>query len=128
MWFHVDTSSGVPIYLQIVNQVKRATASGLLAEGDQMPSVRDLAVQLTVNPNTVAKAYQELEREGVIKTSRGRGTFIAGEGVKLIHKERVRVVQEAIDKVLVEAHHLGISNPELSELFTKRLEEWKVKQ
>lgn len=128
MWFHVDTSSGVPIYLQIVNQVKRATASGLLAEGDQMPSVRDLAVQLTVNPNTVAKAYQELEREGVIKSSRGRGTFIAGEGVKLIHKERVRVVQEAIDKVLVEAHHLGISNPELSELFTKRLEEWKVKQ
>lgn len=128
MWFHVDTSSGVPIYLQIVNQVKRATASGLLAEGDQMPSVRDLAVRLTVNPNTVAKAYQELEREGVIKTIRGRGTFIAEQGVKLIHEERVRVLREAIDKVLVEAHHLGISDQELSNLFAERLKEWKVKQ
>lgn len=127
MWFHVDTSSGVPIYLQIVNQVKRATASGLLAEGDQMPSVRDLAVRLTVNPNTVAKAYQELEREGVINTIRGRGTFIAEQGIKLIHEERVRVLREAIDKVLVEAHHLGISDQELSMLFAERLEEWKVK-
>lgn len=66
----------LPIYLQIVNQVKRAVASGVLVPGDRLPTVRQLAVDLTINPNTVAKAYQELEREGVISTVPGRGTFV----------------------------------------------------
>lgn len=128
MWFHVDPSSGVPIYLQIVNQVKRATASGLLREGDQMPSVRELAMELTVNPNTVAKSYQELERDGIIKTVRGIGTFIAQKEVKIIREERVKVLQAAIDKVIVEAHHLGFSDDEVREFFEIRINEWKEKQ
>lgn len=128
MWFHVDPSSGVPIYLQIVGQVKRATASGLLKEGDQMPSVRELAMELTVNPNTIAKAYQELEREGIIKTVRGVGTFIAEKEVKIVREERVKVLKAAIDKVIVEAHHLGFADDEVREIFKTRINEWKEKQ
>jgi GntR family transcriptional regulator len=128
MWFHVDPASGLPIYMQIINQVKRSTASGLLKEGDQMPSVRELALQLTVNPNTISKAYQELERDGVIKTMRGVGTFVAGQEIKIVHEERVKVLQSAIDKVLVEAHHLGFTDGELEELFINRVKDWRGKK
>ena len=127
MWYHVDPLSGVPIYMQILNQVKRATATGMLKAGDQMPSVRELALELTVNPNTIAKAYQELERDGVIKSVRGIGTFIAETEVKIVHEERVKVLLGAIDKVLVEAHHLGFSDLEVRELLQERIKEWKVK-
>ncbi len=128
MWFHVDPSSGVPIYMQIISQVKRATASGLLKTGEQMPSVRELAMELTVNPNTIAKAYQELERDGVIKTVRGVGTFVAEKEVKIVHEERVKTLAAAIDKVLVEAHHLGLSDDEVRSLLDERIREWKVRK
>ncbi len=127
MWFHVDPASGVPIYLQIFNQVKRASASGLLKPGDQISSVRELALELTVNPNTIAKAYQELEREGIIKTVRGVGTFVAENVVKLVDEERIKVLTAAVDKVLVEAHHLGFAEEELKDLFEARIKDWKVK-
>lgn len=125
MWFHVDTGSGVPIYMQILNQVKRATASGLLKPGDQIPSVRELAIELTVNPNTIVKAYQELERDGIIKTVRGVGTFVAEKEIKIVHEERVRVLLNAIDKVLIEAHHLGFSENEVRQFMSDRMKEWK---
>ena len=125
IWFHVDPASGLPIYLQLANQVKKATAGGILRPGDQLPSVRELAAQLAVNPNTVAKAYQELERDGVIATSRGKGTFVAeGGGSKLIRQERERVLYQAIDSMLVEAHHLGFARDEVAELFQQRLGSW----
>lgn len=127
MWFHVDPSGGVPIYLQIVSQVKRATASGLLKEGDQMPSVRELATELIVNPNTIAKAYQELERDGIIKTVRGVGTFVAVKEVKFVLEERVKVINLAIDKVLIEAHHMGFSDEDVRNIFDDRINDWKVK-
>ena len=127
MWFHVDPASGVPIYLQIFNQVKRASASGLLKPGDQISSVRELALELTVNPNTIAKAYQELEREGIIKTVRGVGTFVAENVVKLVDEERIKVLTAAVDKVLVEAHHLGFAEDEVIKLFEARIKDWKVK-
>lgn len=114
--------------MQIINQVKRAAATGLMKPGDQLPSVRELAVELTVNPNTIAKAYQELERDGIIKTLRGIGTFIAEKEVKLAHEERIRVMTSAIDKVLVEAHHLGFSEEEVRNLLEERIREWKVKK
>ncbi len=125
MWFHVDPAGGIPIYLQLINQVKRAAASGLLKAGDQMPSVRELAVELTVNPNTVARAYQELEREGIIKTVRGVGTFMAEKEVKIVREERIKVLNSAIDRVLVEAHHLGFSGEEVSRLLAARIKDWK---
>jgi len=127
MWFRVDPASGIPIYLQIFNQVKRASASGLLKPGDQISSVRELALELTVNPNTIAKAYQELEREGIIKTVRGVGTFVAENVVKLVDEERIKVLTAAVDKVLVEAHHLGFAEDEVIKLFEARIKDWKVK-
>ncbi|MDA8234088.1 MAG: GntR family transcriptional regulator [Clostridia bacterium] len=124
MWFKIDPSNGLPIYMQILNQVKRAVAGGMLNPGDQLPSVRELAVQLTVDPNTIAKAYQELEREGVIKTLRGRGTFVA-EGNSVLKKEaRLQVLTETIERVLVEAHHLRINHSELQKIFLEKLRSW----
>lgn len=125
MWFHLEPSGGLPIYLQIMNQVKTAAAGGLIKTGDQLPSVRELAVELTVNPNTIAKAYQELEREGIIKTLRGRGTFLAeGGGTALRDEEKYRLIGEAIDRVFVEAHHLQVEPPDVERLFRERLHTW----
>jgi GntR family transcriptional regulator len=124
MWFHIDPSTGVPIYLQLVNQVKQAAASGVLSPGDQLPPVRKLAVDLTTNPNTVAKAYQELEREGVVATSQGRGTFIAEKGITLLKKERVRILKETIDSTLAKALNLGFTEEELLALVEEQAKEW----
>ena len=77
----VDPRSGVPIYLQIIEQVKRSVALGVLQAGEQLPTVKQLAIDLTVNPNTVARAYRELEREDVIETSPGRGSFVRSNGL-----------------------------------------------
>lgn len=127
MWFHIDPASGLPIYMQIINQVKRASATGLLKAGEQMPSVRELAVELAVNPNTISKAYQELERDGIIKTVRGVGTFVSELEVKILPEERIRTLAKAIDKVLVEAHHLGLSYEDIIQVFNEQLNEWKVR-
>jgi GntR family transcriptional regulator len=108
--------------------VKRAAASGMLKPGDQMPSVRELATELTVNPNTIAKAYRELERDGVIKTVRGVGTFVAETEVKIVHEERVKVIYNAIDKVLVEAHYLGFNENEVRQFIDDRIREWKERK
>lgn len=124
MWFHIDPSSGVPIYIQIMDQVKHAIASGLLEGGDQLPSVRELALQLTINPNTVAKAYTELERYGSIVTLRGRGTFVSGKGLHLPKDERVKVATPSIDKLLVDAYHLKLDRDEVIDLIRRRMDHW----
>lgn len=123
MLFHVDASSSVPIYVQIVDQVKSATASGLLKAGEQLPSVRELAISLTVNPNTIARAYQELERDGIIYTSRGRGTFVADTSQKLTLEARLMTIEQHISRLLVEAYHLDISREQLLDLITRKLAE-----
>lgn len=78
MWLRIDPHSGLPIYLQLVVQLKRAIASGQLRAGDQLPSVRELAEELTVNPNTISRCFQELERDGLVSSLQGRGTFVTG--------------------------------------------------
>ncbi len=125
MWLHIDPSAGPPIYMQIKEQIKRASATGLLKAGEHLPSVRELAVQLTVNPNTVSRAYLELERDGIIKTVRGVGAFVSEKEVKLLHEERVKTLQAAMDKVMVEAHHLGFEDEEVISLFKDRVKEWR---
>ncbi|MEW5786053.1 MAG: GntR family transcriptional regulator, partial [Bacillota bacterium] len=75
-WFHINTRSGVPIYVQLKEQIKTAVAGGILSAGDQLPSVRELAVALVINPNTVVRAYNELEHEGLLSIEQGRGTFV----------------------------------------------------
>lgn len=123
MWFHIDPSSGTPIYRQIVDQVRQAVAGGTLRPGDRLPPVRDLAVELAVNPNTVARAYHDLERDGVIETSRGRGTFVASGAAKVTEAERVERLAPVLDRVIAEAHLLGISEDDLRRILEKRLAE-----
>jgi GntR family transcriptional regulator len=117
----VDPASGLPIYLQILQQVKHRVATGALRTGEQLPSVRELAAHLRVNPNTVAKAYTELEREGVVETRRGSGTFVADAAPRLTRGERRRLVLEACDRAVTEAFHLRWPPADLVALFAERV-------
>lgn len=123
MWFHIDPSSGTPIYRQIVDQVRQAVAGGTLRPSDRLPSVRDLAVELAINPNTVAKAYQDLEREGIIETSRGRGTFVSTGASRVADEERMQRLAPVLDRLIAEAYLLGIPEDDLARLLHERLDE-----
>jgi GntR family transcriptional regulator len=119
---HITTNDGVPIYLQIVNQVKYLVASGRLTPGDEMPPIRVLAEQLVVNPNTVARAYRELEVSGVVEKRRTAGTYVSDTGSPLARGEQIRILSDRIDSLLSEAHHLGFSNEQVLDLLTGRAE------
>ncbi len=121
MRLNIDPDSGVPVYLQIVQGVRRSIALGSLREGEQLPSVREVAEQLTVNPNTVAKAYQNLERDGVVDTRKGVGTFVTDGDLDISERERRGVVGEMIERALVEADHLQLTPGAVRELFEDRL-------
>lgn len=123
MRFHIDPDSGVPVYLQISQNIKRSIALGSLRGGEQVPSVREVAEILTVNPNTVAKAYQLLEREGIVATRKGIGTFVSDSDVSITDQERKNAVSEKLDRALVEAEHLRLTRDEVEELFSERLSE-----
>lgn len=123
MWFHIDPSSGTPIYRQIVDQVRQAVASGVLRPGDKLPSVRELAVELAVNPNTIAKAYQELEREGAIETPRGKGSFVADQPPQRSEAERLREFGETVDRLVAEAYRLQIPAEQVVQLIREKLTE-----
>src|SRR5829696_6903813 len=116
----ISPADGVPIYLQIVNQVKYLVAAGRLAPGDEVPPIRTLAGQLVINPNTVARAYRELEVAGVLEKRGTTGTFVSASGSPLARKERVRILTERIDALLAEARQLGFSTEELADLIRRR--------
>jgi GntR family transcriptional regulator len=122
LFINIDPSSGLPIYLQIAQQIKTAVAMGRLQPEDPLPSVRQLAVELAVNPNTVARAYLDLEIEGVIYKRQGAGTFVSGQGVEMSKGERRRVLNELLEKALVEGVNLGLSERELRDAFERLLE------
>jgi len=122
MQIHISANDGVPIYLQIINQVKRLIAAGRLAAGDELPPIRVLAEQLVVNPNTVARAYLELERAGVVTKRHGAGTYVAEKPSPLSRKEKLRVLSERADALLVEAGQLDIELAEVIELIRERHE------
>ncbi len=120
MQIHISPHDGVPIYQQIVNQVKYLTASGRLAAGEQLPPVRKLAEQVLVNPNTVARAYRELEQAGVLSTRRGAGVFVA-EGVSpLSRREQNRILNERLDQLLAEARQMDVDIETLAKLLRQR--------
>jgi GntR family transcriptional regulator len=121
MILRIDTTSGVPVYAQIVEQVKRAVASGTLKAGDGLPSLRETAVTLRINPLTVSKAYKELERAGVIETRHGLGSFIR-ENAGAADGFRRETLERAVDNLLVDACHLGVSFEDLQELIKDRME------
>ena len=112
----------MPIYLQIVDQVRAAAASGALRAGEALPSIRPLAEELRVNRNTVAKAYTELESQGVIETLPGRGCFLKENQSALRKKVRRELLIEHIDQVIVQAHHLQVPHDEFVELIRERLD------
>ena len=126
MLFHVNPSSGVPIYVQIETQVKNAIAAGALKTGQALPSVRKLASDLGINPNTVARAYQELERDGVIATVSGGGTFVADNTPRLLKSERVRRMQPYARQIAVEGTQLGLSESDILELVQEELAKLEV--
>ncbi len=120
MQIHISAGDGVPIYQQIVNQVKYLIASGRLGPGEEMPPIRVLAERLLVNPNTVARAYRELEAAGVVEKRRTAGTYVSDAGSPLARKERLKIITERVDALLAEARQLGINLNELRELIASR--------
>jgi len=122
MLFQINFKSGKPIYLQLVDQVKAAAASGALRGGEALPSIRPLAEELRVNRNTIAKAYSELENLGIVETQPGRGCFLKESNGGAVRKDiRRKLLIAEIDQTLVQAHHLQVSRKELLELIQERL-------
>jgi GntR family transcriptional regulator len=117
---HISVDDGLPIYLQIVNQVKYLVASGRLASGEELPAIRVLAEQLVVNPNTVARAYRELEAAGLVEKRRTSGTFVSELGSPLARRERMKILTERVDALLAEANQLGIGVDEVVQLINRR--------
>jgi GntR family transcriptional regulator len=121
MFLELNFKSGKPAYLQIVEQIKYALATGALHSGEQLPSIRLLAEQLRINRNTVAKAYGELEHEGVVQTEQGRGVFCCDAGSQLDRQARVKILSQALDGVIVQAYHLQVDGNDLAKLLKERL-------
>jgi len=117
----IDPRSAVPIYAQVVEQVKSLVASRALRAGDALPSIRELASDLRINRNTAAKAYQLLEAEGVLETRQGHGSVVAEGGPRWSLDERRRRLSATLDRTLVEAHHLEIPPEELLRLLQDRI-------
>jgi len=121
MLFRPNPGSGVPIYIQLMEQVRHAVETGALREGEQLPGIRKVAEDLVINPNTVAKAYRELEHEGVVELRQGAGAFIAANGAGKAQLDRMRkaaaLIENAIEKLTV----MGLTEEEIRRLFESRL-------
>ena len=120
MLIDISLDDGVPIYRQIISQVKYLVASGQLVSDDELPGIRALAEQLLITPNTVVKAYRELEREGLIYKRQGAGTYVSNFPSPLARKEQKRVLIQRADALLADAQRLGFSLDEVHELLDKR--------
>ena len=120
MQIHISPTDGVPIYLQIVNQIKYLVAAGRLAAGEELPPIRSLAEQLTINPNTVARAYRELELAGIVNKKRTTGTYVSDARSPLARRQRLRIIAERIDALLAEARQMDVSIDELLDLIHER--------
>lgn len=121
MEFWIDPASRLPIYRQLANQLREAVARGKMQPEERLPSVRDLSRTLVVNPNTIARVYTELEREGVLNTRPGRGVFVARPRAELTKKVRRERLQDLLDHFLTEAVHLGFPADEVVALVTERV-------
>ena len=122
MVLQINFKSGMPVYLQVVDQVKAAAASGALQPGEALPSIRPLAEELRVNRNTIAKAYSELESLGVIETLPGKGCFLKANHSPLRKEVRRKLLIEEIDQAIVKAHHFQVPREEFLKLVNDRLD------
>ena len=125
MQFNIDNSSSRPVYQQIIDQVKRDIALGKLIEGQKLPTVRQLASQLVINPNTIAKAYRQLESEQIITTRPGSGTFVAQLSSNLSRAVRKKLIAEQLERLSVEAVHMRIEKETLIKWFDEILKKFK---
>lgn len=122
VWIQITPGSKEPIYAQIVSRIGRAIAVGDLAPGDRLPAVRVLAAELTVNPNTVARAYSVLEEQGLVSTRTGSGTYITEPAVRRRDAARLDILSERMDSIIAEAVNLGLSGRETADVFKERIE------
>ena len=118
---HVTTASFVPLYEQVKAEARRLISIGAWRPHDPLPSIRELAAELLVNPNTVARAYRELERDGLITTQKGKGCFVADRSPALAGREKETRLREVFDRAVGEAASFGLSEPETRALFEERL-------
>jgi GntR family transcriptional regulator len=125
MLFQINPASRLPIYEQLVRQVREAIARGDLQPDERLPAVRNLSRDLVVNPNTVARAYNELARDGLVSNRPGRGVFVAGTKPELTAKARQQRLFEFLDKFLTEAVHLGFSEDEVTRLVSVRARQFQ---
>jgi len=121
--FRLDLHSGVPVYRQIIDQVRGGVASGALAVGDQLPTVRQLAVDLAINPNTVVRAYRELELGGLLETHQGTGTFISAQKIRGGNEERARQLSRIVEDCISRAGAAGFTVEDLIEQLRERATE-----
>lgn len=126
MVIQLNFKSGKPVYLQVVDQIKSAAASGVLQAGETLPSIRPLAEELRINRNTVAKAYAELENQGVIETIAGKGCFVTQNHSPFKKAVRDKMLADDIDAAIVQAHHLQVNEKDFLELVKERLEIFKA--
>lgn len=125
LYVHVDPGSGLPVYLQIVDQVRRAVAIGVLKPGEQLPSVKQLASDLVVNPATVSRALRELEHLEIVQSIPGRGAFVRNDAAAGVAKTGARdIVSVAIEAAIREARSLGVSESDVRELFKRSIDAW----
>ena len=127
MIFQIDFKSGKPVYLQLVDQIRYAAASGALRSGEPLPSIRPLAEELRVNRNTVAKAYAELESQGVIETAPGKGCFLKENNSPFTKQVRQKLLITEIDEAVVMAHHLQVDRDRFLALVNERLDYFERK-
>jgi len=124
MQFHIDNASGRPVYQQIMDQIRRDIALGRLLKDEKLPTVRQLAAQLAINPNTIAKAYRQLEQQGIIVTKPGAGAFIANLDSNLSRAVRKKLLCEQLDRAAVDAFHMQIEKQTLLEWFNQAVEKF----
>jgi len=122
----INTADGGPIYLQIVDQVKRSVGIGRLKPKDPLPSVRQLALELTINPNTVARAYFELEHQGFIYKRQGQGAYVCMPALGAARRERNKIVAGLFEKAIVEAVSFGMSGPEITAIYDQLMQRYEL--
>ena len=127
MIFQIDFQAGKPVYLQLADQIRYAAASGRLSPGDPLPSLRPLAEELRINRNTIAKAYSELEAQGIIETIPGKGFFLKQNQSPFTEQVRVQMLVTEIDEAVVMAHHLQVDREKFLKLVSERLDYFEQK-
>jgi len=125
--YFLNPTSGIPLYVQLQQQLQQRILAGRLLHGEQLPSVRDFSTELGINPLTVTKVYQILEREGFVETRRGLGTFVSHQSPALKIEARRRQIGSALDQLVTEAMHLGLAKKEIQSLLSEKFRQFKPK-